>query len=119
VHCGLILDKNRGLFAKWHGIFGFKLFLNGKRHGLSPWFMDHGRRWSTVDHRQGLGGGSLELSLAAALGHDGLPRGWPREGGDAARLGNCSPEERTSRWCGSVPSGRGSFYRAEGGAPGQ
>jgi hypothetical protein len=58
VYCGLILDKNRVLFAKWHGIISFELFSNGKRHGLGPWFVDHGRRWSTVDHRQGLGGGS-------------------------------------------------------------
>jgi hypothetical protein len=73
VDCGLILDKIRGLFAKRHGIFGFELFSNGKRRGLGPWFMDHGRRWSPVDRRQGLGGGSPELGLAAAPGHDGLP----------------------------------------------
>jgi hypothetical protein len=30
VDCRLKLDKNRGLFAKWHGIFGFKSFSNGK-----------------------------------------------------------------------------------------
>jgi hypothetical protein len=29
VDCGLILDKNWGLFAKWHGIFGFELLSNG------------------------------------------------------------------------------------------
>jgi hypothetical protein len=56
VDCGLILDKNRGLFAKCHGIIGFKLFYNGKRRGLGPRFVDHGPRWSTVDHGQGLGG---------------------------------------------------------------
>jgi hypothetical protein len=44
VDCGLILDKNRGLFAKWHGIIGFELFSNVKRHGLSPRFVDHERR---------------------------------------------------------------------------
>jgi hypothetical protein len=56
---GLILDKNRGLFAKWHGIIGFELFSNGKKawtrstvHG--PWAaLVHGgprigpRRWLT------------------------------------------------------------------------
>jgi hypothetical protein len=92
VDCGLILDKKSGLYAKWHGIIGFKLFSNGKRRGLSPWFMDHGRRWSMVDRGQGLGGSSSELGLAAALGHDGLPHGWPREGGEAARPRNYSPE---------------------------
>jgi hypothetical protein len=71
VDCGLILDKNRGIFAKWHGIFDFKLFSNGKRCGLGPWFVDHGR-WSTVDREQGLGGGLPELGLAAAPGHGGL-----------------------------------------------
>jgi hypothetical protein len=45
----LILDKNRGLFAKWHGIIGFELFSNGKRRGLGPRFVDHGWRWSIVD----------------------------------------------------------------------
>jgi hypothetical protein len=37
-----------------------------------------------VDRGQGLGGGSPELSLAAAPGHGSLPRGWPRKAGEAA-----------------------------------
>jgi hypothetical protein len=49
VDCGLILDKNRSVFAKWYGIISFKLFSNGKRRGLGPRFVDHGRCWSTVD----------------------------------------------------------------------
>jgi hypothetical protein len=92
VDSGLILEKNMGLFAKWHGIIDFELFSNGKRRGLGPRFLYHGRRWSTVDHGQGLGSVSPELSLAAALGHGGLPLGWPCEGGEAAQPGNCSPE---------------------------
>jgi hypothetical protein len=92
VDCGLILDKNRGLFAKWHGIISFELFSNGKRRGLGPRFVDHGRCCSTVDRGQGRVGGSPKLGLAAAPGHDGLPRGWPRKGGEAARPGNRSPE---------------------------
>jgi hypothetical protein len=39
VNYGLILNKNRGLFAKWHGIFGFELFSNGKMRRLGPWWM--------------------------------------------------------------------------------
>jgi hypothetical protein len=31
VDCGLILNTNRGLFAKWHGIIGFELFSKGKK----------------------------------------------------------------------------------------
>jgi hypothetical protein len=85
VNRGLILNKNRGLFAKWHGIFGSELFSNGKMRRLGPWFVDHGRRWSTVDGRWGLGGGSPELGLAAFSGHGGLPLGWPREGGETTR----------------------------------
>jgi hypothetical protein len=48
-------------------------FFNGRYGGLGPPSMDHGRRWSTVDHEQGLGGGALELGLAAAPGHGGSP----------------------------------------------
>jgi hypothetical protein len=49
----LILDKNRGLFAKWQRIIGLKLFSNGKRRGLGPRIVDHGQRRSTVDRGQG------------------------------------------------------------------
>jgi hypothetical protein len=49
VDSGLILDKNRGLFPEWCGIIGFELFSNGKWCGLSPRFVDHGRRRSTMD----------------------------------------------------------------------
>jgi hypothetical protein len=42
--------------------------------------------------RIGLGGGSPELSLAAALGHDGLLRGWQLIEGDVARPRHCPPE---------------------------
>jgi hypothetical protein len=49
VDYGLIFDKNRGLFAKWHGIIVFKLFSNGKGvdsvHGL--WTMGGaGPQWT-------------------------------------------------------------------------
>jgi hypothetical protein len=64
----------------------------GKYGGLDPWLVDHGQRRSTVDHGQGLGGGSLEFSLAAAPGHDGWLQGWQCEEGDAAQLGDHSPE---------------------------
>jgi hypothetical protein len=36
--------------------------------------------------------GSPELGLAAAPGHGGSPRGWRRDGHDAARLEGYSPE---------------------------
>jgi hypothetical protein len=45
----------------------------GKYGGVSPPFVDCGRRWSTVDRGQGLGGGSPELGLATAPGHSGSP----------------------------------------------
>jgi hypothetical protein len=80
----LILNRNMGFFAKWHGIIGFELFSNGKGRGLGPRFVDHVRRQSTVDQGQGLDSGSLELGLAAALGHGSLPRGRQCEEGDAA-----------------------------------
>jgi hypothetical protein len=51
----------------------FELFPIGKRHGLSPRAMDSGDAdpWWTDHH--GLSGGLLELGLAAAPGHGGLP----------------------------------------------
>jgi hypothetical protein len=30
VDCGLILNKNRGLFAKWHGFMDFRIIFHGK-----------------------------------------------------------------------------------------
>jgi hypothetical protein len=36
VDCELILNKNRGLFAKWGGFLDSDLFSNGKRRGLGP-----------------------------------------------------------------------------------
>jgi hypothetical protein len=45
----------------------------GKYGGLGPPSVDRGWRQSMVDHGQGLGGGSPELSLAAAPGHGGSP----------------------------------------------
>jgi hypothetical protein len=116
VDCGLILDKNKGPFAKWRGIIGFELFSNGKRRGLSPRFVDHGRCRSTVDQGQGLSGGLPELSLTAAPGHGGLPRGWQREEGDAARLGDRSPEPERRHTSGetSAPSDDDVGMREEG-----
>jgi hypothetical protein len=73
VDYGLILKKNRRLFAKWHGIMGFELFSNGKRRGLGPRLMDHGQCRSTVDRGQGLCDGSPKLGLMANPSHDGLP----------------------------------------------
>jgi hypothetical protein len=61
VDCVLILDKNRGLFAKWHQIIGFELFSNEKRRGLGPQLKHHGRHQSTVDHYWSEGGGRGRL----------------------------------------------------------
>jgi hypothetical protein len=47
---------------------------------------------STVDSPVADGMGSPELGLAAAPGHGGSPRGWRRDGHDAARPGDHSPE---------------------------
>jgi hypothetical protein len=38
------------------------------------------------------GNSSPELGLAATPGHGGLPRGWRRDGHDAARPGDHSPK---------------------------
>jgi hypothetical protein len=57
------------------------LFSKGKWHGHGPPLVDHGRH-----RRQGLSGGSLELGLAAALGHGGLPHGWQCEECDAVSM---------------------------------
>jgi hypothetical protein len=49
VDCRLILEKNRGLFTKWHRIFDFKLFSNGKGVDSVPgsWTMgDAGPGWT-------------------------------------------------------------------------
>jgi hypothetical protein len=75
-----------------------KLFSNRKCHGLGPWFMDQCRGgWSMGPLQTPLmvdGKGSPELGLAAALSHGGSPRGWRRDGHDAVRPGDYSPELR-------------------------
>jgi hypothetical protein len=68
---GLISHKGKGLTAKSAGIFQRRFFSMGKYGALGPPSVDHGWRRSTVDCRQGLGGGSLELVLAAAPGRGG------------------------------------------------
>jgi hypothetical protein len=65
------------------------------RGSASAWWTDH----------DGLGGGSPELSLAAAPGHSGLPRGWQHDGGDVVRLGDCSPELGWRRGGGAPTAG--------------
>jgi hypothetical protein len=58
--------------------------------GPAPGWPVHG---STMDSPpMSDGKSSPELGLAAAPGHGGSPRGWRREGHDAARPGNHSPE---------------------------
>jgi hypothetical protein len=58
VECGLILDKNRGLFTKWRGFLDFGFIF--KRENTWTRSMAHGRRrrLSMVDQGQGLNGGS-------------------------------------------------------------
>jgi hypothetical protein len=81
---GLILEKPRGFFAKLLGIIDFGIIFVRKK----SWTRSTGRAPHPasvqVDRGQGLGGGSPELSLAAAPGHGSLPRGWPRKAGEAA-----------------------------------
>jgi hypothetical protein len=73
-----------------------ELFSNRKCHGLGPWLVDQrrggrstGPPWTPLVAD---GKGSPELGLAAAPGHRGSPRGWRRDGHDAARPGDHSPE---------------------------
>jgi hypothetical protein len=94
--CGLISDKLRGLHEKWLEYLISELFSNRKCHGLGPWFVDQrqggrsmGPPWSSPVAD---GKSSLELGLAAALGHGDSPRGWRPDGQDAARPGDYSPE---------------------------
>jgi hypothetical protein len=91
IDCWLILDKPTGFFAKLVRILNFRIIFVRKKS------------WTT----SGLSGSSPELGLAAAPDHGGLPRGWPREGGEAVRWrGHGREKEGTSQWCGSVPSGQ-------------
>jgi hypothetical protein len=79
--CGLILKKLRGLNAKCQKLeFAGIIFLKENPWTAQGWLV-HG---STVDSTVADGRGSLELGLATAPGHGGLPRGWRREGHDAA-----------------------------------
>jgi hypothetical protein len=94
--CEIILKKLRGLSAKMPEIgISRNSFLkeNPWTKSTSSWttlgWPVHG---STMDSTVADGRGSSELSLAAAPGHGGLPRGWRRERGDAARPGDRSPE---------------------------
>jgi hypothetical protein len=84
----LILEKMRGLSAKCQKLEFSGIVLLKKNpwtKSTSPWTAPgwpvHG---STVDSIVADGRGSPELSLAAAPSHGGLPRGWRREGRDAA-----------------------------------
>jgi hypothetical protein len=105
--CGLILRKLRGQSAKCQKLeFPGIVFLkeNPWTKSTSSWTAPgwpvHG---STVDSTVADGRGSSKLSLAAAPGHGGLPRGWRREGRDATRPGDRSPE--LGRWRGgSAPA---------------
>jgi hypothetical protein len=80
---GLILNKYRGLSAKWRGIISFELLSNGISRGLGQWLVDHGRRRPTLDRGRYWPRSSPDLGPAAASGHGGLPRGWQREEDDA------------------------------------
>jgi hypothetical protein len=81
---------------KWLEYLISELFSNRKCQGLGPWLVDQrrggrstGPSWTppVAD-----GKSSPELSLAAAPGHGGSPRGWRRDGHDAARPGDHSPK---------------------------
>jgi hypothetical protein len=81
---------------KWLEYLIPELFSNRKCHALGPWLMDQrqggrstGPPWTppVAD-----GKSSSELGLAAAPGHGGSPRGWRRDGYNAARPGDHSPE---------------------------
>jgi hypothetical protein len=105
--CGLILKKLRGLRAKCQKLeFPGIVFLkeNSWTKSTSSWTAPG---WpvdgSTVDSTMADCQGSSELGLAAAPGHGGLPRGWQREGRDAARPGDRSPELGRRRG-GSAPT---------------
>jgi hypothetical protein len=81
---------------KWLEYLIPELFSNRKCHELGPWLVDQrrggrstGPPWTPP---MADGKGSSELGLAAALGHGGSPRGWRRDGHDAARSGDHSPE---------------------------
>jgi hypothetical protein len=82
VDYGLILDKNRGLFAKWHEIICFKLFSNGKRCGLGPRaVLVHGgpqtgpRRWLAGAWSSGCSGPRwLAARVAMRRGRGGATR---------------------------------------------
>jgi hypothetical protein len=93
---GLILEKMRVLSAKcrkleFPGIVLLKKNPWTKSTSLwtAPGWPVHG---STVDTTVADGRGSLELGLAAAPGHGGLPRGCRWEGHDTARPRDLSLE---------------------------
>jgi hypothetical protein len=107
--CGLILEKMRGLSAKFQKLEFPGIVLLKKNpwtKSTSPWTAQgslvHG---STMDSTVVDGRGSPELGLAAAPGHGGLPRGWRQEGRDAARLGDHSLELRRRRGGGTPAVG--------------
>jgi hypothetical protein len=92
----LISDKLRGLNEKLLEYLIPELFANRKCHGLGPWLVDQrrggrsmGPSWTppVAD-----GKSSPELGLVATPGHGGSQRGWRRDGHDAARPGDHSPE---------------------------
>jgi hypothetical protein len=74
---GLRLDyrERQGANCKISGDFPTRFFSMRKYGRLGQQSVDRGRRWSMVDHGQGLGGGLLEFGPAVALGHGGLLRG--------------------------------------------
>jgi hypothetical protein len=69
----------------------FDLFLKGKSSGPSPQAVDCARVAGPRVHRGPHSGRRPELSLAAALGHDGLPRRHRRQEGGAGTLAVGSP----------------------------
>jgi hypothetical protein len=91
VDCGLISPKGKGPTAKSARIFRCDFFSMRKYGGPGPPSMDHGWRRSTVDHGQGLGGGSPELGQAAAMGHGGSQAVAQRKEGCTGSPSRASP----------------------------
>jgi hypothetical protein len=118
VNCGLILDNNMGLFAKWHGIIGLELFYNGKRRGLGPRFVDHRRLAARVATRRGRGGMTGEPLTGAWT----TVRQRRDDDSASARKGDgVGMAERRGQadGVGVFNRGGGSFYRARGGVLGR
>jgi hypothetical protein len=77
------------------GIFLVQIFFQWKKcGGLDPPLVDHWRHWSTMNRGHGQPKSSLELGLAAALGHGSLLQ----EGGKRRGRHNATGELLTRAW---------------------